>query len=307
MDISVGNNGKRIGRQGIRRKRIDVIPYLFVFPAVTILASFLIVPVIMATKYSFSYFNLLKPNAITFVGFDNYKRLLSDEQFFISMKNTLYYALVLVPILCALAFMLALLVNNHLKGVSLFRIAYFSPMLTSMTVVAILWTFIFNPTPGQGLLNSFLVRFGIQPCPFLRDSHTAMNSIIGMSVWQSVGNYMMIYLAGLQSLPSELYEAASIDGASEFRKILFITIPGLHNVTVFIVLMTTISALKMFTQSYVMTQGGPDNATRTIVYYIYQQGLQFRNIGYASSASVIFFFVVLCISFLIKKFIDTER
>lgn len=288
-------------------KKIDIVPYLFVAPSMVILFLFLILPVLMAVGYSFCYFNMLKPQDIHFIGLENYKNIIFDNVFHTSIKNTLYYAIVLVPIEVVVAFCLALLVNHSIRGVSIFRIAYFSPMLTSMTVVSILWTFIYNPTPGQGLLNSFLANIGLPACPFLRSSDTALNSIVAMSVWQSVGNYMMIFLAGLQGLSKELFEAASIDGAGWWRKLRAITIPGLHNVFVFVILMTTISAMKMFTQSFVMTQGGPDNSTRTIVYYIYQQGLQFRNIGYASAASILFFVIVLFLSTFIKRFVDGDK
>lgn len=291
----------------LKCNRFDIVPYLFVAPALLILATFIILPVVMAVRYSFFNFNMLRPDRISFIGADNYKNIITDDLFLTSIGNTFRYAVILVPIEVVVAFGLALLVNNSLKGISIFRIAYFSPMLTSMTVVSILWTFIYNPTPGQGLLNTFLAKLGMDSCPFLRSADTALNSIVAMSVWQSAGNYMMIFLAGLQGVSQELYEAADIDGAGWWRKMRSITIPGLHNVFVFIILMTTISAMKMFTQSFVMTQGGPDNSTMTIVYYVYQQGLQFRNIGYASAASVIFFFIVLILSSGIKKFVDSER
>jgi len=283
-----------------------LVPYMFIAPALTILTVFLIVPVCMAAWYSLNYFNMLKPNQIHFIGLNNYKRLFQDRLFYVSVKNTFYFAVVLVPLQVFFSFVLALLVNQKWKAIAISRIAFFSPMLTSMTVVSILWTFIYNPTPGQGLLNTFLVKVGAEPNPFLFSAKTAMNSIIGMTLWQGVGNYMMIYLAGLQGMPPELYEAASLDGANWLQKLMHITLPGLKNVSVFIILMTSIGAMKMFTQSYMMTQGGPDESTRTIVYYIYQQGLQFRNIGYASSASVIFFFIVLCLSTAIKRMVNEE-
>lgn len=283
-----------------------LIPYFFIAPALVILTVFLIVPVCMAAWYSINYFNMLKPNQIKFVGLENYVRLLKDPVFYTAIKNTFYFAIVLVPLQVFVSFCLALLVNQKWRGVSIFRIAFFSPMLTSMTVVSILWTFMYNPTPGQGLINTILVKLGFEACPFLYSADTAMNSIIAMTIWQGAGNYMMIYLAGLQNQPEELYEAASLDGANWFQKLLNITIPGLRNVTVFIVLMTTIGAMKMFTQSFMMTHGGPDNSTLTIVYYIYQQGLQYRNIGFASSASVIFFFIVLLLSTLIKKLVNKD-
>ena len=205
------------------------------------------------------------------------------------------------------SFLLALLVNQKLKGSTIFRTAFFSPVLLSMTVVSILWTVILNPTPGYGLINTILEKMGLPVCMFLRSRETALNSILGMSVWQLAGYYMMIFLAGLQGVPNDLYEAASIDGANTVDKIIHITIPSIRNVSVFVILMTTISAMKMFTQSYVMTNGGPDNSTTTMVFYIYQQGIKYHNIGFASAASVVFFIIVVAISFIVKRFVDNEN
>ncbi|QQO07485.1 carbohydrate ABC transporter permease [Breznakiella homolactica] len=287
-----------------KKRREKIIPYLFTTPAFSVLLLFLVVPACMAVYYSLTYFNMLRPNSIRFIGIENYIRLFQDKLFFTSIKNTFYYALVYMPLQCVVGLSLAMLVNQGIRGTAVFRMAYFSPMLTSMTVVAILWTFIYNPTPGQGLINTFIAKLGFEPIPFLRSADTAMNSIVATSVWQSVGQQMMIFLAGLQNIPAERYEAASIDGASGFQKFRYVTLPSLRNVFVFVILMTTIAALKMFTQSFVMTAGGPDDSTRTIVYYIYQQGITFRNVGYASAASVVFFFLVVTVSFIIKRFTD---
>jgi ABC-type sugar transport system permease subunit len=290
-----------------RRKRADVVPYLFVAPAVIILATFLILPILMSFRYSLTNFSLLRPKAVAFVGLQNYAELVADAVFFRALRNTVYYTVVIVPIQCALALCLALLVKRPLPGISAFRIAYFSPLLLSMTVVSILWTFIYNPTPGQGLINSYLVKLGLPPNPFLYSEKTAMNSIVAMSVWQATGYQMMIFLAGLQGIPSELYEAASIDGAGRFRQFLSVTIPGLHNVTVYVLLLTTISAMKMFVQAFVMTQGGPNNSTRSLVYYIYEQGIQYRNVGYSCSVTVFYFCIVVSVSFALKRVMDKGR
>lgn len=289
-------------RRGTAAKRFDIMPYLFVMPAFIVLLLFLIQPIVMAFGYSMTYFNILKPNAIRWNGFKNYAILLSDPLFFKAVFNTLRYTLAIVPIQCAFGLILAMLVNHKQRGIAIFRIAFFSPLLMSMTVVSILWTYILNPTPNQGLINAFLVKIGLEPCMFLNSSNTALYSIVGMSVWQGVGYQMMIFLAGLQGVPMELYEAAAIDGASPWRKFWNITLPSLTNVTVFVVLMMTMSAMKMFTQSFVMTRGGPDDSTRTIVLYIYQQGLSFHNIGLACAASVTFFLIVITVSFTIKHF-----
>ncbi|MBT9777302.1 ABC transporter permease subunit [Clostridium sp. MCC353] len=290
------------------RKFVNAVtPYLFVGPAVLIILTFLVVPALMALGYSFTYFNMLKPQKIRFVGLENYAGLFSADLFATAMVNTVKYAVVLVPVVCVVSFLLALLVNQNLRGSTLFRTAFFSPVLLSMTVVSILWTVILNPTPGYGLINTILDKMGLPGCMFLRSAETALNSILGMSVWQLSGYYMMIFLAGLQGVPGDLYEAASIDGANALDKIIHITIPSIRNVSVFVILMTTISAMKMFTQSYVMTNGGPDNSTTTMVFYIYQQGIKYHNIGFASAASVVFFFIVVSISFIVKRFVDNEN
>lgn len=298
-------NGKK--RMHSRSFVNKITPYLFIGPAVIIIFTFLIIPAAMALGYSLTYFNMLKPQKIKFIGLDNYLNLISSDIFYTALGNTFQYTVIFVPVICVVSFLLALLVNQKLKGSTLFRTAFFCPVLLSMTVVSILWTVILNPTPGYGLINTLLQKAGLPTCMFLRNAGTALYSILGMSVWQLSGYYMMIFLAGLQGVPNELYEAAAIDGANGFNKIRHITIPCIHNVTVFVVLMTTISAMKMFTQSYVMTSGGPDNSTTTMVFFIYQQGIKFHNIGFASAASVVFFLIVVTISFIVKRFVDSER
>jgi ABC-type sugar transport system permease subunit len=282
------------------------VPYLFVLPALIVLSIFLITPVLMAVGYSFTHFNMLRPNRITFIGLDNYIKLFSDPVFYKTLRNTVYYASIIVPLQCTFALGLALLINNRVPHISLFRIAYFSPVLLSMTVVSILWTFIYNPNPGQGFLNTILNNLNLPTSTFLTNTSTALNSIIIMSIWQGVGYQMMIFLAGLQGVPVELYEAAKIDGVNSVQRLRYITLPCLHNVTVFVVLMMTMSAMKMFTQAFIMTAGGPDNSTRTMVYYIYQQGMQYHNVGYANSLSFIYFLLVVTMSFTIRRFIGKE-
>lgn len=275
--------------------------YFFVLPGVLLLLMFLMASAILAMGFSFLDFNLLRPADATFCGLDNYIRLFQDKSFLKALSNTLYFAAVVVPYQVTLAFILALLVKTNLKGIGLFRSAYFSPLVTSMSVVAILWTFIYNPNPTQGLLNALLTKLGLPTSSFLRSADTAMNSIIFMSGWHGAGNQMMILLAGLQAIPKEFYEAASIDGANAVQKFFFVTIPGIKNVLIFVLMITTINAMKLFTQPYVMTSGGPKESTMTLTYFLYQQGFQFRNMGYASSVSMIFFILVVSMSFVIKK------
>ncbi|MGG1552456.1 carbohydrate ABC transporter permease [Paenibacillus ferrarius] len=295
-----GSKKIRLSSIGLQKRREAITGYSFILPAVLLLILFLLLPFVLAVVFGFTKFNLLRPDQIKFIGLDNYLILFKDKLFYKSLYNTLYFTILVVPIQSAVALMLALLVNNQLKLRNVFRIAYFSPVITSMTVIAILWISLYNP--NEGLINSALQFFGIPKQPFLRSADQAMNSIIFMSVWQAAGYQMMIFLAGLQSIPKDLYEASAMDGANKVQQLRFITIPSLYNVIVFVLTITTIQAVKLFTQPYVMTNGGPENSTRTLALLIYQQGFQFRNAGYASAVSVIFFLIVVAISFSMKKF-----
>ncbi|MEY4462317.1 MAG: hypothetical protein RLY98_857 [Bacteroidota bacterium] len=284
-----------------QKRRETIMGYSFIFPALALLFVFLVLPFLLAVIYGFTRFNLLMPDQIRFTGFENYIRLFQDPAFYKSLTNTLYFALIVVPVQSAVALILALLVNNKLKARNIFRIAYFSPVITSMTVIAILWIYLYNP--NEGIVNSFLNLFGIPNQPFLRSTDQAMNSIIFMSIWQAAGYQMMIFLAGLQGISSDLYEASALDGANKFQQLRYITIPSLYNVTVFVITITTIQAVKLFTQPYIMTNGGPEDSTRTLALLIYQQGFQFRNAGYASAISVIFFILVVILSYTLRKFL----
>lgn len=212
----------------------------------------------------------------------------------------------MVPFQTVLALALALLISSRRKGVSIFRAAYFSPQVTSMVVVAILWTVLYNSNPSSGLLNALFVKLGMEPCGFLNDPKTAMNSIIFMSAWQGAGYQMMIFLAGLQGIPKDQYEAASIDGAGRVKSFFYVTLPGLKNVISYVIMIIVIQAMKLFTQPYVMTKGGPQNSTRTLVYYVYEQGFQKRNFGYACAVAAVFFVIVISLSIGMKKIIKAE-
>lgn len=293
---------KKVSRKKFEKRAA----FIFVMPAVILLFMFLILPALSTIRYAFTDYNILRPDSIAFCGIDNFKELFQDKIFFKSLRNTIYFAVIVVPLQCLLALGLALLISSRRTGVSIFRAAYFSPMVTSMVVVAILWTVLYNPNPNTGLLNAFLVKLGLEPMKFLKDPKTAMNSIIFMSAWQAAGYQMMIFLAGLQAISREQYEAASIDGAGVMAKFWYITMPGLKNVTKYVVMITMIQAMKLFTQPYVMTQGGPQDSTRTLVYYIYEQGFQSRNFGYACAVATIFFVIVITMSLLLKRIIKAN-
>ena len=284
------------------RKRDErVAAYIFIAPAVILLIAFLVVPMIYTVYFSGFKYQIMRPDAMKFIGFENYQKLFSDKNFWLALKNTVYFTVIVVPCQCVLAFALALLVSKKFRGVAIFRTMYFAPQLTSMVVISVLWSVLYNANPNTGLINSILVSLGMSPIKFLSDANTAMNSIIFMSAWQGAGYQMMIFLAGLQGIPRDQYEAASVDGATKFKQFLYITLPGLKGTIKYVIMITMIQAMKLFTQPYIMTQGGPKNSTKTLVYYIYTQGFQKGNFGYACSIAAVFFVIVVCMSMAMKK------
>ena len=256
--------------------------------------------------YSVFKYQVMRPNDITFIGLANYQKLFKDPEFWKALRNTFYFTIIVVPVQCVLALALALLVSKRFRGVSIFRTMYFSPQLTSMVVISVLWTVLYNSNPNTGLINSILVSFGLQPINFLTNAKTAMNAIIFMSAWQGAGYQMMIFLAGLQGIPTEQYEASAVDGANKWQQFWNITIPNLKGTIKYVIMITMIQAMKLFTQPYVMTQGGPKNATKTMVYYIYTQGFQKGNFGYACSVAAVFFVIVVAMSLILQKITNAD-
>ena len=273
---------------------------VLVTPSVFLLIAFLLVPMIYTVYFSVFRYQIMRPQDITFINFENYIKLFRDKDFWQAFKNTIYFTVVVVPVQTALALGLALLVAARTRGVAFFRTMYFAPQLTSMVVISILWTILYNSNPSTGLINSMLKSLGMESINFLSNKKTAMNSIIFMSAWQGAGYQMMIFIAGLQAIPASQYEAASVDGATAFQKLVYITLPGLKSTIKYVVMITMIQAMKLFTQPYVMTKGGPQNSTKTLVYYIYTEGFQEGNFGYACSAAAVFFIIVVTMSLVMK-------
>jgi fructooligosaccharide transport system permease protein len=296
-----GNAMKKTGNLQGRKRNERITAYLFIAPAVVLLIAFLVVPMIYTAYFSVFKYQIMRPDNIDFIGIDNYTKLFADKNFWVALKNTVYFTIIVVPAQCALALGLALLVSKKFRGVSVFRTMYFSPQLTSMVVIAVLWSVLYNANPNTGLINSLLVNIGLKPINFLTNEHTAMNAIIFMSAWQGAGYQMMIFLAGLQGIPRDQYEAASVDGATKWNQFRYITLPGLRGTIKYVIMITMIQAMKLFTQPYIMTQGGPKNATKTLVYYIYTQGFQKGNFGYACSIATVFFVIVVTMSLTMKR------
>lgn len=297
------------GQISANRRREAITAWLFSSPALILLLIFLVIPFIMAIGLSFTDQRLIpNPNLPTqIIGFRNFLRLLEDEAFHRGLLNNFYFVVVVVPIQTALALFMAILVNQKIKGVNTFRTTYFSPVVTSMVVVAVIWTFLYNPS---GLINSFVefISFGhLGPYNWLQDTKLVFPAIMVLSIWQGVGFQMVIYLAGLQEIPNELYEAAEVDGANNWQQFVNITWPQLRNTTIFVVLTTTILAFKLFDQVKVMTNGGPQNASMTTILYVIEQGWGQLKVGYASAISVIFFIIVLIVSIIQRRVIPEER
>ncbi|MEM6281768.1 MAG: sugar ABC transporter permease [Chloroflexota bacterium] len=233
--------------------------------------------------------------------------LATDVLFWTALVNTVIFVVVVAPLQGGIALLLALLINQKLMGVNIFRMIYFMPVVVSMVVVSLLWRFIYD---GQnGLLNSVLsfVTFGLfEPVDWLGNPETAMGALIVMSVWQGVGFHMVIWLAGMQTIPQSLYEAASIDGAGAWQKFRFVTMPGLRNTGILILIVITMQAFSLYTQVQVMTRGGPVDATQSLVYQAVIRGFEQQNIAGGSAISVILFVIVLIIS-IIQRYLTRER
>lgn len=271
--------------------------YLFLAVPILLLIVFLVIPIFIALFLSFTDYDVV--NKPSWVGVANYKRLFGDQFFWIAFKNTLYYTLLYVPLGLVTALASALFLNSNRRLVGMFRTFFYIPVLSSTVATATLWFWILNPQ--YGLLNQVLGLFGINGPAWLYDSKLAMISIIIMSVWAGFGSNMMIFLSGLQSISKGLYEAASIEGANVWQRFVYITLPSLSRTTFLVSTMLIIGAFQVFDQAFVLTKGGPGNATITLVYYIYNNGFKNLKMGYASSISFVVFAMIFVMSFINMK------
>ena len=276
-----------------------------VAPAGVLLVLFFVVPVALGFALSFTNARLISPKPLEFVGLDNFARLLDDPVFWTSLRNTLLFAAVIVPAQSGFALLLALLMNVKMRGTNLFRTLYFIPVVTSIVVVSILWRFMYQP---DGLVNSVLhwMTGNVVRIDWLNDTSTALPAIMFMSVWQAVGFHMVIWLAGLQTIPAELYEAAEIDGAGTWHRFRYVTWPGLRATRSFILVTITIAALSLFAQVKIMTNGGPLDSTSTLVFQSVRAGYEQQQTAYASAISLVFFVLVLTVS-LVQRFLTRDK
>ena len=289
------------------------VPWLFAAPGVVLLVLFVIVPFSLAFWFSFTDQRLLGNDDMgtRFVGLRNYVRLFDDDSFWAAMKNNFFFVTVVAPVQSALALGLALLVNRKLAGTRFFRTVYFMPVATTMAVVAVIWSLLYSP--DAGVVNRLVgaLSFGaIGPQDWLRDPALVMPAVMVLSIWQGVGFQMLVFLAGLQSIPVELYEAATLDGATPWKQFRHITLPMLKNTTVFVLVTTTIYAFQLFTQVQIIASGGasaPVDSFRTMVMLMVHEGFRNGKIGYASAISVVFFAIVLAVSIVQRIVLKEER
>jgi ABC-type sugar transport system permease subunit len=287
------SKGLRSLLRNLRRQQVWA-GYVFLLPALLGLLIFAFIPFVLSVYYSFTDYNVL--SAPVWKGLGNYIALFNSKIFWTALVNTAYYTVVTVPIKMALGLLLALLLNERIRGLALFRALIYSPVVTAMVAVSIIWLFIYNPS--SGLLNTVLKAVGLPAQLWLLSPTQAMPSLMIMGVWKWVGSTMIIYLAALQGIPDSYYEAASIDGASRWQSFWRITLPLLRPAHIFNLVTMTISSFQVFEQIYVMTEGGPGFATTTLVYEIYSEAFQKFHMGYASAMAVVLFIIILALTLL---------
>ncbi|MEG7531638.1 MAG: sugar ABC transporter permease [Hungatella sp.] len=276
-----------------RKVKNIVIAYAFLLPNFIGFLIFTLVPIVCSMGLSVMEWD--SSNPMTFVGLDNFKRLVTDETFKISLWNTVYYSIFTVPLTMAAALGLALILNQKMKGINIFRTIFFFPHVASLVAIAVVWNLLFHPTLGP--VNHVLRFLGMaNPPGWTASVEWAMPVIIIVSIWKSMGYYMILYLSGLQAIPSELYEAAKVDGANAFERFKSITLPMLTPTTFFVSIMLTIACFKVFDLISVMTNGGPGRATNVLVLNIYNTAFINYEFGYASAISMVLFVIVLAIT-----------
>lgn len=272
-------------------------PYLFLLPALVMLGLTVFYPAIQAFFLSFTQYEYDLTQPPVWIGFKNFQRLLIDPVFWQTLRNTLLYLVCVVPILVSLPLGLAILVNQKLRGIHWFRVAYYIPVVISMVVAGIAWKWLYAE---NGLLNQLLRWVGVTQAgvPWLTSPQFAIFSVMAVTVWKGLGYYMVIYLAGLQAIPPDLYEAAAIDGSDGMKKHWDITVPLMRPYLLLVAVISAISATKVFEEVYIMTQGGPRNSSKTLVYYVYEQAFQNLEMSYACTIGLVMFLVILGLSVL---------
>jgi len=276
-------------------ERQDGAAWLLVSPALILIGVFFVLPVIAGFLLSLTDFDIYAigdPRVMRVVGLGNYTQIVTDADFWIAFKNTMIYVVLGCPLSVGASLGAALLVNaQRLRAKGLFRVVFFAPVVTTLVAVAIVWRYLYHPK--FGLLNWSLAHLGLPTVDWLGDPHWAMPAIILLAVWKNFGYNMLIFVAGLQSVPQELYEAAELDGAGAWQRFRYITLPGLKPAMVFVTVMTVLGNFQLFGEPYVMTQGGPLRSTVSLVMLMYEQGFRWWRMGRAAAIAFVLFALML--------------
>ncbi len=288
-----------LGQSFKNKTLIQITPYLFLLPALAVLGIAVFYPAFQAFSLSFTQYDLDLTQAPQWVGLKNFQKLFNDKVFWQTLRNTFLYLIGVVPILVIVPLGLAILVNQKLRGIRWFRIAYYTPVIISMVVAGIAWKALYA---SDGILNQLLKIGGFtEGIPWLTSPDLALWSVMLVTIWKGLGYYMVIYLAGLQGIPVDLYEAAAIDGSDGWQKHWDITIPLMRPYLSLVAVISSISAMKVFEEVYIMTQGGPLNHSKTVVYYVYEKAFQDLEINYASAIGLVLFLFILILSIINLK------
>ncbi len=288
------------------RKRSKSLPYILIFPTAAFVALFTAWPVLLSFYQSFflQRMNIAKFREPTFIGWGNYVDLFTDPYFIDVIKNTLTYILGTVPISIILGFLFALLVNRKVRGIGFFRLAFFHPMVLPMVSAATIWLFFF--TPDYGLFNSTLRFLGYSgPENWTGNPNLALLSVVIVAIWKNSGYYMVFYLAGLQNLPSDVYEAAALDGASGWQTLWRITFPLLRRTTLFITIIAFIDSFRTVDHIFVLTGGGPSRSSTVLLFELWLTRFEYQDIG--TSAAITVIFVIVLLAFTVTNFITSDR
>ncbi len=276
--------------------------YIFLIPIFVIFVLTVVFPIVYSGTLSFFRYGVVgKP---VFLGIRNYQRIIASSPFWISLKNTVVMVAVIVPIGILFSLGLATLLNKPLKARGFCRLSFFIPYITTMVVVALIWKWMYSP--NWGLINQMIGYLGFAPRNWLGDPKLAIFSVIFLMIWKNVGYNMILFLAGLQSIPATYYEAARIDGAGSWAQFLYITVPLLRPIFLFIIVISTIGAFQVFDSIYVMTHGGPGYATTTLAFSIYLNAFDRLRFGYGSAMAVILAIIIFILSYVELKYLRTE-
>lgn len=295
---------ERTTRDGLwrRLRSSNPVGYLFTLPYLIFFAIFVAYPLGFAIYLTFHNWNIVRPER-PFVGLRNFERLFTDELFWKALSNTAVFLVVHIPLQIVVALALAVILNQQLIARGLFRVSFFLPYVTSGAIISLVWLRLYA---DDGLLNQLLARVDLGPVGWLSDPRLAMPSIAIMATWKNVGYYLMIFLASLQSIPAQLYEEASLNGATQWQRFRYITFPLLNPAFILVVILSTIGGFSLFVEPFVMTAGGPLDATLSLVLYLYQQAFQFLRMGYAAAIGLVLAVLIFLVTVVQRRYLERE-